>query len=248
MMGDGTTQRTGSDAWFVTTHWSVVLTAREGNSTRAEDALEVLCTTYWYPLYAFARRQGSQPHDAQDLTQEFFTRLLRKEWLESVAQNKGRFRTFLLVAFKRFLTNEWKRRNTLKRGGGALHHSLDADTAETRYHEEPTTIQDAEQIYERRWALTLLDQTLARLRKEYESTGKGRLFEALKPCLVDLPGEQSSQQMAHAAGLSDGAVRVAVHRLRCRYREIFREEIAQTVAHPEEIEDEIKHLMAILSR
>ena len=231
---------------FVTTHWSVVVSAREKDSPRSAEALETLCRTYWYPLYAFVRRQGRSPHDAQDLTQEFFARLLQKDYLQAAAQEKGRFRTFLLVALKRFLANEWDRLRAQKRGGGQTPLSLDTDIAEQRYRVEPGEGVPADKVFERRWALTLLERTMTRLREEFAAAGKPDEFERLKVFLTAERGAIAYVEIAGALGVSEGAARVAVHRLRKRFREVFREEIAHTVASPEEIDAEVRHLMTVL--
>ena len=232
---------------FVTTHWSVVLSARQKDSPETAAALETLCRTYWYPLYAYVRRQGHSPHDAQDLTQEFFARLLQKDYLKAAAREKGRFRTFLIVALKRFLANEWDRVRAQKRGGGQPLLSLDAEVAEERYRIEPVEGATADKVYERRWALTLLDRTMTRLREEFTGGGKAAEFERLKACLTAERGEISYAEIAAALGQSEGTVRVAVHRLRKRFRAIFREEIAQTVSSAEDIEEEVRYLMGVLA-
>jgi RNA polymerase sigma factor (sigma-70 family) len=237
----------GSDAWFVTTHWSVVLSARQKDSPQSDAALEALCRTYWYPLYAYVRRQGHAAHDAQDLTQEFFARLLQKDYLQAAAREKGRFRTFLLVALKRFLANEWDRARAQKRGGGQVLLSLDTSAAETRYQLEPAPDASADLIFDRRWALTLLDRTMARLRAEFASAGKAKDFEQLKGCLTADKATLSYADIAAALGMNEGAARVAVHRLRKRFREIFRDEIGQTVSTPEELEEEMRHLLEALA-
>ena len=232
---------------FVTTHWSVVLTAGRTDTTRARGALERLCQTYWYPLYAYVRRRGYSPEDAQDLTQEFFARLLEHNWIGRADQQRGRFRSFLLSAMNHFLADEWDKARAQKRGGGLAHVPLQFDAAETRYSHEPADHVTPEQNYERRWALTLLDEVLRRLRTEYEQEGRGELFAALHPCLV---GDRSSQPYAELAvklGISEGTVKSAVHRLRQRYRQLLRDEIAQTVAEPGEVDEELRHLFAVLS-
>lgn len=241
----GDPQPRGTGPAFVTTHWSVVLAARDKDSPQSAEALEELCRAYWYPLYAFVRRQGHSPHDAQDLTQEFFARLLRKDYLQVVAREKGRFRSFLLVALRRFLLNEWDRNCAQKRGGGQTLVSLDTSMAESRYQTEPSPALSPDRIYERRWALTLLDRTLARLRQEFTRLGKSQEFDRLKACLAADRGGIDYASAATDLGLSEGAARVATHRLRKRFRELFREEIAHTVS-VEELEDEIRHLMAVL--
>jgi len=223
----------------------MVLRAR-GDSTGARAALAKLCKAYWYPLYAFVRRQGHGAHDAQDLTQEFFSRLLERGWLDDVAQEHGRFRSFLLASMKHFLANEWDRARALKRGGGVALLRLDDASAEERYSLEPADpAATAEQLFDRRWALTLLDSVLARLREEMARGGRLAVFEALK---FSLSGDQQAYaDAARELGLSEGAVKVAVHRLRKRYRALIREEIAQTVAGPEEVETELRELFAALS-
>jgi DNA-directed RNA polymerase specialized sigma24 family protein len=232
---------------FVTTRWSVVLSARDKNSARSAAALETLCRTYWYPLYAFVRRQGHSPHDAQDLTQEFFARLLQKNYLEAVAREKGRFRSFLLVALKRFLANEWDKSRAQKRGGARSQLPLDTNLAEQRYAGEAHEALSADLIYERRWALTILDRAMTRLHQAYTAQGKEKEFDLLKPCLTADRGEIPYARLAAALHASDGAARLAVHRLRKRFRELFREEISRTVAGPEEIQDEVRHLLKALA-
>jgi RNA polymerase sigma-70 factor (ECF subfamily) len=202
---------------------------------------------YWSPLYAFARRQGFSLHDAQDHTQEFFARLLKKDFLRSVAPEKGRFRTFLLVAFKRFLANARERACAQRRGGGETPLSLDVEAAENLYRAEPLDELSADVVYERRWALTLLEQTMNRLHQEYITAGKSADFEQLKVFLTAPKGEANYEKAATALGLNAGATRVAAHRFRRRYRELFRDEIAQTVNDPSEIDDEVAHLLTMLS-
>ena len=217
------------------------------DSPRAYAALETLCTNYWYPLYAYVRRQGHGPHDAQDLTQAFFARLLEKNYLADVQREKGRFRSFLLASLKHFLANEWDRERALKRGGGRKLIALDDDSAESRYRLEPKDDLSADKIYERRWALTLLDKVLNTLHAEYEQGGKVEAFEILKPYLSAGRTSVSYALAAEKLGMNEGAVKVAVHRLRKRYRELLRAEIAQTVSTASEIEAEIRYLFAALS-
>lgn len=233
---------------FLTTRWSIVLGARDRASASGTLALESLCRAYWYPLYVFVRRQGHGAHDAQDLTQAFFARLLEKDYLQSVEREKGRFRTFLIVAMKRFLLNEWDKLRTQKRGGNFLHLSLDADLAESRYLDESSEALPPDQVYERRWALTLLDQAMARLRSDYVNSGREVEFEHLKVSLTAERGEVSYREIASALQMTEGAARVALHRLRKRFREIFREEIASTVSTSDEVDDEVRYVVAILSR
>ncbi len=231
---------------FATTRWTVVLAAGRSTSPQAERALEELCRAYWYPLYAYVRRRGHNREDAEDLTQGFFARLLEKDYLQAAAREKGRFRTFLLVAFQRFVANEWDRSRAQKRGGDRTLVPLDAELAERRYQIEPVDDLSADRIYERRWALTLIEETVGRLRKEFEEAGKTGEFEQLKIFLTADREKIPYAEMASSLGQTEGALRVAVHRLRRRFRELFRQEIAQTVASPEEIEAELRHLLAAL--
>ena len=215
-----------------------------GSSAKAHEALSNLCAAYWYPLYAFVRRQGHSAHDAQDLTQEFFARLLERGGVGGVAPHLGRFRTWLLAALQHFLINEWHRARAQKRGGGAMHLSLDHD-AEARYLREPADPLTAEKLFDRRWALTLLDRVLNRLGREMAETGKTAHFEALKFCLN---GEKHAYaEVASTLGMTASAVKVAAHRLRERYRTLIREEIRETVADPGEVEAELRDLFAALS-
>lgn len=232
---------------FVTTQWTAVLTAGRSDSTHAQAALEQLCRAYWHPLYAFVRRQGHDEHDAQDLTQEFFVRLLEKHYLGEVEREKGRFRSFLLAAMKHFLANEWHRANAQKRGGGQKFVPLDAEDAETRYGVDPAHLESPDRLFERRWALTLLDLVLARLRAEHEAAGKAELFDALKGCLTGDRAELPYAELGSKLGLSEGAVKVAVHRLRQRYRGLLRAEVAHTVASEQDVEDELRHLFHALA-
>lgn len=229
---------------FATTRWSMVLAAHGGDS-QARAALGELCERYWYPLYAFVRRQGHAPHDAQDLTQEFFARLIGKDWLAEVAKERGRFRSWLLAAMRHFLANEWNRARTQKRGGGAPVVSLDETDAEGRYLHEPAEVVDAEQLFERRWALTLLDGVLARLQAEMEAAGKAAHFAAMKGALTG--GQLAYAEVAARLGMSEGSVRVAVHRLRERYRECLRAAVADTVESADAVDAELQHLFSALS-
>jgi RNA polymerase sigma-70 factor (ECF subfamily) len=231
---------------FVTTHWSMVLAAGKVASAEAQEALEVLCQTYWYPLYSYVRRQGHQPDDAQDLTQEFFARLLEKHYLQSADPERGRFRSFLLTAFKRFLAKERDREKTKRRGGGRKLLSLDFEAGEKRFSLELAHEVTAEKIYEQHWALTLLDRVFARLRDEFDHEGKQKEFNCLKVYLTGEAGAPSYQEAATELAMTEGAVKVAVHRLRRRYRDLVREEIAQTVAGPEDVDEELRHLFAAL--
>jgi len=236
-----------SVANFSRTHWSVVVAARGDDSPDARAALERLCRNYWLPIYAFVRRQGHSPHDAQDLTQGFFARLLGKNFLSGVDRSKGKFRSFLLGALKHFLANEWDRAGAQKRGGAYTFIPIDAASAETSCWIEPSDNSSADKVFERRWALALLDQVLRRLREEYVRLGKEELFEQLKPVLTETSRAVRYADIAVRLGSSEGAVKVAVHRLRRRYRELLRAEIAETVASEAEIDDEIRSLFAALT-
>ena len=234
-------------AVFATTCWTQVLAAGAGENTQARLALEHLCRSYWYPLYAYVRRRGHSPHDAQDLTQAFFARLLERHWVGDADRERGRFRTFLLTAMSRFLANEWDRVRAQKRGGFAPHVPVQLHAAETRYGHEPADNRTPEQCYERRWALTLLDTVLQRLRAEYDREGKAEWFTALSGTLVGGRESQPYAALATQLAMNEGAVKVAVHRLRKRYRQLLRAEIAQTTASPEDVDDELRHLFAVLA-
>jgi len=231
---------------FATTHWSVVLAAGDRESPQAEEALSALCSTYWYPLYAYVRRQGHLPDQAEDLTQEFFARLLEKEFLRDVDREKGKFRAYLMACFRHFLANERDRPLAQKRGGGKTHLSLNFLDAEERYNLEPAHELTPEKLYERQWALTLLDQVLNRLRDESLRDGHARLFDTLKVFLTGESPTLSYDEVGRGLGLSVGAVKVAVHRLRRRYRELLREEIGRIVGDPAEIDVEIQALFTAL--
>lgn len=228
----------------------MVLAAGRRSSPESREALETLCRAYWLPLYGFVRRQGFSAPEAQDLTQEFFVRLLEKNYLAAVGREKGKFRSFLLAAMKHFLANERDRARAQKRGGGkslVSLESLDFEAAESRYRLEPAHEVTAERVFERRWALTLLDRVLDRLVAEYAAAGKARQFEQLKDCLTAPDSARPYAELAVKLAMTEGAVKVAVHRLRRRYRELLRGEIAQTVADPREVDDEIRDLFAALA-
>ena len=233
-------------AAFATTRWTRVLLARDANSTEARDALAELCGSYWYPLYAFVRRSGHGPHDSQDLVQEFFARLLSRDWLAQVDRAKGRFRSFLLAAMKHFLANEWDKSQALKRGGDQQFISLDQNAAEARYGLEPAHSDSPDKIFERRWAMMLLEKVLARLREEHARQGKERTFEELKNSLAGSRESLPYAEIGARLGVSEGAVKVTVHRFRQRYRELLREEVARTVATPEEVDEELRELFEVL--
>ena len=232
---------------FAPTRWSVVLAAGRSASPGAQEALATLCQTYWYPLYAYIRRQGHGPHDAQDLTQEFFARLLQKQYLARIQREGGRFRSFLLTALKRFLANEWDRAKAQKRGGRQTVLSIDADSAETRYRRELAHEQTPEKIYERHWAQALLDQVLVRLREEYAASGKAELFRQLSVSLGQPRGAVRYADIAVHLGTTEAGVKMAVQRLRARYRELLRAEIVHTVADPAEVEEEMRYLFTTFS-
>ena len=237
----------GHQAVFATTRWSVVLAAGKTHTPSADAALATLCEAYWSPLYAFIRRAGRSPHDAQDLTQDFISRLLAKNLLRAADPVRGRFRNFLLGALRHFLANEWDRANAIKRGGGHRVYSLDYASAESAYAMEALD-RSAENVFDRRWALTLLDRGLEALREDYIRRGKTSLFEGLNGCLTGDRGTDGYAEIGRSLGMSEGAVKVAVHRLRSRYRQLLRNEIAQTVDTPEEVELELAELFRVVSR
>lgn len=231
---------------FRTTHWSVVIEA--GSNTEAgRSALETLCRHYWYPLYAFVRRRGHDPAEAEDLTQGFFARLLASDGLAGLSQERGRFRTFLLAALKHFLANEWDRANRLKRGGGRTILSLDELDPEARLAVEPASTASDEVQFDRQWARTLTAEVMERLRSEAEQDGTLERFAALKVFLASEPSGESYGALAVRLGLSVAAVKSAIHRLRRRYGQLLRQHVANTVRAPAEVEDEIRHLFAALS-
>lgn len=231
---------------FVTTHWSVVLTAARSDTTRARAALENLCQTYWHPLYAYVRRRGHSPEDAQDLTQEFFARLLERNAVAGVAPEKGRFRSFLLACMNHFLADEWDKARAQKRGSGKV-ISLDLQSAETRLGEISAENYTPEKAFEHRWAITLLEQVYQRLEKEYHEQGRGALFDALRITLAGKSDAAPYAELARKLDMSEGAVKVAVHRLRQRYRALLRDTIADTVSSPDEVEDELRYLFRTLA-
>ena len=232
---------------FCTTHWSVVLVAGDAASPRASEALEKLCRTYWYPLYAYTRRLSYSPHDAQDLTQGFFARFLEKNFLESVDRRKGKFRSFLLASLNHFLANERDRAHAAKRGGGQCPISLDEQDAEGRYLQELPCDLSPERVFERQWALAVLDRALTRLREEHSASGKSRHFELLKVFLTSDSSAGAYDRVAAQLNVTPGSVAVTVHRMRQRYRELVRTEIADTVASPADIDEEMLSLFAALS-
>jgi RNA polymerase sigma-70 factor (ECF subfamily) len=231
---------------FTTTHWSVVLQAADGDSPQAAAALDQLCRTYWYPLYVFVRRQGHESHDAEDLTQEFLARFLAKEYFGRANPALGRFRNYLLACLKHFLSEQRRQAGRLKRGGGQAILSWDSLTAEERYQSEPTDRITPEKVYDRRWALTLLAQVLTRLGEEQSVAGKGKVFAQLKDYLWGAGSGTGYVEVAARLGLTEGALKVTVHRLRQRYRELLREEVAQTVATVNEVDEELRYLVSVI--
>lgn len=237
-----------SDA-FPTTHWSIVLRAGAPAGPEASSALETLCRQYWYPLYAFVRRQGKPHHEAEDCTQEFLARLLRGDGIAQARPDRGRFRTFLLTSLRNLLTNEWHRQNAAKRGGGEIALPLEFDTANERFAREP--VDDGltpEQAFDRNWALGVIDQALTDLRSEYAGSGRGALFAALAPVVWGGGEPQPPAMQARQLGMNEGAYNVALHRLRKRLQEHLRAHVAATVATEREVADELRHLIAAVGR
>jgi len=231
---------------FLTTHWNVVLTARDSASPQSASALETLCRTYWYPLYAYVRRQGFAPEDAQDLTQSFFARLLEKHYLDAVTQEKGRFRSFLLSSLRHFISDQLDRAHAAKRGGTRPHLTLDIAMAETLFSRELSDQKTPERLFDRNWALAILDQAQARLREECAAAGKLELYEAIGP------NESSDriegyEELAARLRLSESALKSAAFRLRQRYRALIRGEVAQTLSNLGELDEEMRHLLAALT-
>jgi len=250
MMGRETRDAPGGvdQSLFATTHWSVVLATADEDSPQAAAALEQLCRTYWYPLYYYVRRRGYGHEDAQDLTQGFLLQLLEHHALARVEAGKGRFRSFLLAGLNYFLSDEHDRASAQKRGGGQPTLSfVDAGTADARYRLEPVDDRSPAKLFERQWALTLLDQVLARLEQEFCAAGKAELFQRLRVFLVASTGEGNYAEAGAELGMSREAVKKAVHRMRHRYYELFREEIAHTVATPAEVEEEMRYLCGVIA-
>jgi RNA polymerase sigma-70 factor (ECF subfamily) len=232
--------------YFATTLWTVVIEAAHCDNTRAREALAQLCQTYWFPLYAYVRRRGYSPEDAEDLTQGFFARLLELNSLAAVRREKGKFRSFLLASLNHYLSDEWDRARAQKRGHGRV-VSLDGAEAETRLSHEPATHDTPERLFEKQWAVTLLESVVRRLQAEHDDAGKGELFLALRFAIVGDKSDVPYSQLAAQTGLTEEALRVTVHRLRRRYRELLRDEIARTVATPGEVEEELRHLFKVLT-
>lgn len=232
---------------FTTTHWSVVLATADETSPEGVAALDQLCRCYWYPLYAFIRRRGYRPEDAQDLTQQFFAHLLRKNCFRRADPARGRFRTFLLHALEHFLINEWKYAHRLKRGGGAVCLSLDAERGEQRYANESVCDLTPEGAYEKLWAKTLLERVLGALEEEYKTAGNGCVFKELADLLWGKDASVSYAEIGGRLGMTEGTARGAMHRLRERFRTRLRAELAHTVARPEEVEEELRHLISVVT-
>jgi RNA polymerase sigma factor (sigma-70 family) len=232
--------------YFATTHWSVVITAGRHDTGRAHIALETLCKTYWHPLYAYVRRRGYNPTDAQDLTQGFFAHLLGRNALATVDRARGKFRSFLLASMNNFLSDEWDKSRAQKRDGGNV-LSLDTASAETRYLEQANSELTPEKVFDQRWALTLLEHVYEALRQDYQREGKAELFESLRFSLMGERNEVPYSELARRLSMNEGAVKVAVHRLRQTYRKRLREKIAETVATPAEIEEELRCLLRALA-
>lgn len=230
------------------TRWSIVLAAGNRGTLESEQALETLCRTYWYPLYAYARRRVTDVTEAQDLTQEFFAQLLEQNYVADARPERGQFRAFLLVAFKHFLSKQWDRARALKRGGGRSRLSLDMQDGESRYRLEPVDELTPERLFDRQWAATLTNDALSRLEAEFAAGEKQEQFHTLKLFLAGTSQEMSYEQAAKSLQMSEGALRVAIHRLRQRYGELLRTAIAETVSDPSEIDDEIRALFSVFSR
>ena len=233
-------------ARVATTQWSQVLAARDGSATEARSALESLCQTYWQPLYAYIRHQGAGPDEARDLTQGFFTEFLDKDFLANVDPAKGRFRAFLLASLRHYLSHERDRDRALKRGGSTTTLSLDVESAENRYAIQAATAETPDEVFERRWAMTVLDHALERLADEEQGRGHETQFERLQSYLTSEEPQVPYRDAADALGMSEGAIKIAVHRLRKRFGQALRAEIAETVADPLDTDAEVRHLLAII--
>jgi DNA-directed RNA polymerase specialized sigma24 family protein len=233
---------------FETTRWSLIVAAGGDNSTTARAALATLCEIYWYPLYAYVRRRGTNADEARDLTQGFLTTLLERRDFEHVRQERGRFRAFLLASFQHFLANDLAQRRALKRGRGLTFLPLAFDEAEGRYRIEPTDTTTPETLYERRWTLTVIDRVLAELRREWEASGREAEFDGLKSCLLGTNPAGGYAAIAGRLGTSEGAVKTAVHRLRRRFQAALRTDIAETVSDPADVDDEIRYLVRALGK
>jgi len=248
--GLSTEDRTNSSAphdIFVTTHWTVVLAAGQRHTPQSDHALEELCKSYWFPLYAYVRRRGHNKADAEDLVQAFFERFLTKNYLEGLSSERGRFRAFLLASLKNFLTNEWKKSQRLKRGGGDIVLSLDWESADTKFQVAATDEPSPDKAFDREWAVALLARVIERLRAECVADGKAGQFDQLKVFLTTGKGAVPHAEVAKSLGMDQGAVRVAVHRLRKRYRELLRDEIVHTLSDPAMVDEEMRSLFGAFS-
>jgi RNA polymerase sigma factor (sigma-70 family) len=232
---------------FEATRWSLVLAAQGDDTVKAGNALAELCRVYWYPLYAFVRRMGRTSEEAEDLTQEFFARVIEHSYFDAAAQAKGKFRTFLLTAFRHFLANEWDKTRAQKRGGGVPVLSIDQQQAEERFDLEPADPASPEKLYERQWALTVLEESLSQLEQELIAEGRHELFDALKSSLALQDRQMTYTELATRLGMTESSVKVTLHRLRKRYRALLRSTIEQTVSSPAEVDEEIRHLFTIFS-
>lgn len=237
----------GTKTWFPSTHWSVVEAAGQQGSAQASAALEKLCGTYWYPIYAYLRRRGVAPEDAQDLTQAFLGEIIENGLMSKATRERGRFRSFLLTSLQHFVVDQHRRAHAEKRGGGQFTISLDAAAGEDRFCIEPHHDLTPEKLYERAWAQTLLDHARSRLREEYAAIGKAHLYFALKDFPLAGKSERSFQGVAAELEMTVGALKSAVYRLRARYRELVREEVAKTVGDPRELNEEVRHLLTVIS-
>jgi RNA polymerase sigma-70 factor (ECF subfamily) len=233
---------------FATTHWTVVLAAGKRSTPQSDRALEELCRTYWFPLYAYVRRRGHNKEDAEDSVQEFFARFLEKKFPAGLSAERGRFRAFLLASLKHFLANEWDKSRRQKRGGGLTHLSLDWQTADSQFQIAATAEPSPDKAFDREWALALLGRVIERLQAECAAEGRAKQFEQLKTFLTVGKGELSHAAAAKALGMDEGAVRVAVHRLRKQYRQLLRDEIAQTLSDPAQVDEEMRALFGAFSR
>lgn len=245
-MGDPNTSATQPQA-FPCTRWSLVLAATRDSSPESLAALETVCRSYWYPLYAYVRRCGQSPHDAQDITQEFFRLLLEKRWLTNADREKGRLRSFLISALKHFMSQEWRRASAQKRGGGQAHVLMDTEFAESRYADEAAGQLGADQVFDRQWAVTLLDLTLRRLEAEFAAAGKAADYEVLKGFLAVTHEAIDYGSAAERLGVSAATARVAVHRLRKRFRELYRQEVSQTLPDGANLDAELRYLTKALA-
>lgn len=232
---------------FATTHWTVVLAAGNRSTPQSNEALEQLCKTYWFPLYAYVRRRGYTKEDAEDLTQAFFARFLAKNYLEGLSAERGRFRAFLLASLKHFIINDWKKSQSLKRGGGQTPFSLDWQTADTKFQIASTNEPSPDKVFDREWALALLSKVIEQLREECEAAGKGKLFKQLKIFLTIGKDHAAQADVAKALNMEETTVRVAIHRLRKRYRELLRDEIAQTLTCAMDVDEEMRALFGAFS-